>query len=97
MDQEENKNIFTAYSNLSIPHLLKRERSGSVVECLTQDQRAGGLSLTGVTASLSKTINPNLVLVQPRKTNPFITERLLMGSKESNQANKNQLLNMTEA
>ena len=35
--------------------------------------------------SLSKNINPTLVLVQPRKTLPFITERLLMGRKESNQ------------
>ena len=32
--------------------------------------------------SLSKNINPSLVLVQPRKTRPFITERLLMGRKE---------------
>ena len=38
--------------------------------------------------SLSKNINPSLVLVQPRKTCPFITERLLMGRKESNQTNK---------
>ena len=38
--------------------------------------------------SLSKNINPSLVLVQPRKTCPFITERLLMGHKESNQTNK---------
>ena len=37
--------------------------------------------------SLSKTINPSLVLVQPRKTRPYITERLLMGRKESNQTN----------
>ena len=37
--------------------------------------------------SLSKNINPSLVLVQPRKTRPFITERLLMGCKESNQIN----------
>ena len=35
--------------------------------------------------SLSKNINPSLVLVQPRRTRPFITERLLMGRKESNQ------------
>ena len=35
--------------------------------------------------SLSKSINPSLVLVQPRKTCPFITERLLMGRKESYQ------------
>ena len=38
--------------------------------------------------SLSKNINPSLVLVPPRKTRPFITERLLMGRKESNQTNK---------
>ena len=35
--------------------------------------------------SLSKNINPSLALVQPRKTRPFIIERLLMGRKESNQ------------
>ena len=38
--------------------------------------------------SLSKSINPSLVLVQPRKTRPFIAEILLMGRKESNQTNK---------
>ena len=38
--------------------------------------------------SLSKNINPSLVLVQPRMIRPFITERLLMGRKESNQTNK---------
>ena len=38
--------------------------------------------------SLSKNINPCLVLVQHRKTRPYITERLLMGYKESNQTNK---------
>ena len=42
--------------------------------------------------SLSKNINPSLVLVQPRKTRPFITERLLMGRKESNQTNKQTYL-----
>ena len=37
--------------------ILTWERSGSVIECLTQDRGAAGLSLTGVTAlwSLSKT------------------------------------------
>ena len=38
--------------------------------------------------SLSKNINPSLVLVQPRKTRPFKTERLLMGRKETNQTSK---------
>ena len=41
--------------------------------------------------SLSKNINPSLVLVQPRKTCPFITEKLLMGRKESNQTNKRKI------
>ena len=31
---------------------------------------------------------PSLVLVQPRKTRPCFTERLLMARKESNQTNK---------
>ena len=30
-------------------HCLYRERSGSVVECLTRDRGAAGSSLTGVT------------------------------------------------
>ena len=60
----------------------------AVVECLIRDRRATGSSLTGVTAlcPLARHINPSLVLVQPRKTRPFIAERLLMGCKESNKA-----------
>ena len=46
--------------------------------------------------SLSKNINPSLVLVQPRKTRPFITERLLMGRKESNQTNNYFFNNVIE-
>ena len=60
----------------------------AVVECLTQDR---GCEVEPhcrhCFVSLSKSINPSLVLVQPRKTCPFITERLLMGRKESNQTN----------
>ena len=33
---------------------------------------------------------PSLVLVQPRKTCPCLTERLLMGRKESNQTKQNK-------
>ena len=49
--------------------------------------RGSGLEPHGLhcVVSLSKNINPSLVLVQPRNTRPFITERLLMGRKESNQ------------
>ena len=82
---------------LNVPTRMKkiclksgREHSGSVVDCLTRDRGAAGSSLTGVTAlcSLSKTHYPSLVLFQPRKTRPYITERLLMGRKESNQTYK---------
>ena len=38
--------------------------------------------------SLSKNMYPSLVLVLHRKTRPFITEKLLVGRKESNQTNK---------
>ena len=34
--------------------------------------------------SLGKNIYPSLVLVERRKTRPFITERFLIGRKESN-------------
>ena len=39
--------------------------------------------------SLSKNINPSLVLVQPRKTRLFIIEILLIGRKETNQTKSN--------
>ena len=41
--------------------------------------------------SLSKNINPILVLLQTRKTCLFITERLLMERKESNQTTNKQI------
>ena len=70
------------------------ERSGSMEDCLTRDWGATGKSLTGVTVLCpwARHINPSLVLVQPRKIGPFITERLLMGRKESNQTNKNLVI-----
>ena len=58
-----------------------------LVECLIRDRRAVGSSRV---VSLSKNINPSLVLVQPRKTRPFITKRFLMGRKESDQTNKSR-------
>ena len=36
----------------------------------------------------------SLVLAQPRKTRPCLTERLLMGSKESNQTKTKQKRNV---
>ena len=75
--------VFTAgqcdkYHNLE----MSREGSGSVVECLTQDQKGRSFE------PHRRHIYPRFVLVQPRKTCPYITERLLMGRKESNKTNK---------
>ena len=52
------------------------------------------LVFAGITAlwSLSKTHYPSLVLVQPRKTCPCLTERFLMGHKESNQTKQSGLV-----
>ena len=41
---------------------------------------------------LARHIYPSLVLVQPRKPRHCLTERLLMGRKESNQTKKKQIL-----
>ena len=66
------------------------ERSGSVVEMLDSSLRGSWFKphRRHCVVSLSKNINPSLVLVQPRKTRPYITERLLIGRKESNQTNE---------
>ena len=57
------------------------ERSGSVVECLRLRGRGFDHHRRNCVVSLSKNINPSLVLDQPRKPRPYITERLLMGLK----------------
>ena len=41
---------------------------------------------------LEQDINLSLVLVQPRKTRPCLTERLLIGRKESKHTKKQQML-----
>ena len=72
--------------------------SGSVVECLTRDE---GAQTRASTASLHCVLAQDTFILakywfQPRKTCPFITERLLMGRKESNQT-KNQTVYFAEA
>ena len=75
---------FMSTGNKSGLTLVKWERSGRVL-----DSRLKGRGFKPhrchCVVSLSKKINPSLVLVQPRKTRPFITERLLTGRKELNQ------------
>ena len=61
-----------------------QERSGRVLDWRPRD-RGFEPHQGHCLVSLSKNINPSLVMVQPRKTRPFITERLMMGHKESNQ------------
>ena len=72
---------------MSAAYICYRERSGSVIECFARDRGAVGSSLTGITTlcPLARRINPSLALVQPKKTRPDITEKLLLGCKESNQ------------
>ena len=41
------------------------------------------LDMVGIIVNISN-CNPSIVLAQPRKTRPYLTERLLMGRKESN-------------
>ena len=67
-----------------------------MVECLTGDQRAVGLSLTSVSALCpwARNINPCLVLVQPRKTRPDITEKIVDWDVHvKNQIKQNTLYN----
>ena len=68
-----------------------RERSGRVL-----DSRPRGRGFEPhrrhCVVSLSDNINPSLVLVESKKTGPFITERLLMGRKESNQRKRKEKL-----
>ena len=48
-----------------------------MIECLTPDRRGAGSSLTGITVLC---LEQDIVLVQPRKTRPDITEKLLTGT-----------------
>ena len=60
----------------------------------------GSTSLVGVMSHYfwkfpqARHIYPSLVLVQPRKTRPCLTERLLMGRKESNQTKQTNKLSV---
>ena len=79
---------FQAYFMYQLILCFLWERSGSMVECLTRDREAAGFEPHRrhcIVVFEQDTFYPSLVLVQPRKTRPCLTERLLMGHKESNQ------------
>ena len=81
-------------STLGIIRVLTKafqdERSGSVLECLIQDKGVACSSLNGGTVlwTWARHLSLCLVLVQPRKTHPDMTEQILTGTKESKQTNK---------
>ena len=58
-----------------------RERSGSVVEHLTRDRRVRASLVSLRCGPGARHIYLSLVLVRPRKTRPYLTERLLMGQR----------------
>ena len=65
-----------------------RERSGSVVSSAwleTEGSRVRALPASLRCGPWARHIYPSLELVQPGKTRPRLTERLLMGREESNQ------------
>ena len=66
--------------------------SGRVID---SRPREAGSSLTGITALChwARQVDPSLVLVQPRKTRPYISDRLLMRRKESNQTQQTNTTN----
>ena len=80
--------VLYSSSRMKIPNLRRPrsllitditwERSGRVLDSRPRD-RGFDHHRRNCVVSLSKNINPSLVLVQPRKPRPFITGRLLMG------------------
>ena len=71
----------------------KDGRGSAVAQWLSAWLETEGPRVRASLASLycgpwARHIYPILVLVQPRKTRPCLTERLLMGRKESNRTNK---------
>ena len=79
------KRLTDSRSKLWLPLLKKRGQwlSGRVL-----DSRPRGRGFEPLHCPQAEHINSSLVLVQPRKPCAFITERLLMGCKQSNQTNK---------
>ena len=74
--------------SLSLKRIIikTRERSGIVLDSRPTTGLDSPASLR--CGPYARHIYPSLVLVKPRKIRPYITERLLMGRKESNQTKK---------
>ena len=74
--------LLSRFLYLDVYYIVSRERSGSVVECLTQVRGVVGSSITGVTVLLlSKTHGP---LLNTGST-PTLLKNSFLGRKESDQ------------
>ena len=64
-------------------HIMECYQASAVVECLTRERGVVGFSITSSTmlCPQARHINPCLVLVQPRKTHPNISENFLTDVK----------------
>ena len=76
---------------VTMPPLGAQWLSGRVLDSRPRG-RGFELQQRHCVVSLRKNINPSLVLVQPRKTRPFITERLLTARKDQIKQTKQCLL-----
>ena len=76
MDLDARKHVF----GITKAHRGAQWLSGRVLDSRSRGRRLGATAL----CPWARHINPSLVMGQPRKTCPYITERLLMGRKESN-------------
>ena len=81
------------WSHAHLIACLFKTKGSAVAQWLSAWLETEGQRVRASPASLrccpwARQIYPSLVQVQPRKTRPCITERLLMGRKESNQTKK---------
>ena len=79
----------TALGGRDTKHLQGAQWKSAWLETEGPRVRASPASLS--CGPWARHIYPSLVLVQPRKTCPCLTERLVTGHKESNQTNKHSI------
>ena len=79
MKSRESRDFLSTNWNHCVIRKALYQQGGSVVECLTRDPRVVGSSLTKAHWHCIVSLILCLVLVQPRKTGPDMTEKLLTG------------------
>ena len=74
-----NHEVFLPYSTQMGQNSIKWLGLYIVMSAYQREVVWGGYCFSADLVGVSIGIYPSLILVQPRKTRPFITERLLMG------------------